>query len=484
VTLGMMVMAWGVVLADAPTDSTTTMASTEIYYRMAENRYALHDTRLESCYLCHAGTVGGAVTGMNAYGEDLLTQLKLSVPTAAYGNSKVDVTSAVTITNALKAIDTVKSGGDTTANSVKLWALTFPGNSGDKWESEQTPPSLALGPHGGYGNTPDQCSICHRTHTAQAPKLLKQDQQALCYTCHGTGGANTDVKDGAGPGGAGLRGGGFVNTLMDTAMTGTPVPAVATSSHTVDGTSGTMWGSGTYTSTVIAGKAGVTLECGNCHDPHMPTWSPDGGTTLYTQYRMLSGSPRESGAIGENGQARYWYLSIPEDQTKHGVVMSYTQTYISSTHEVQDNRPDTSYQTTDRVGEFCALCHTRYMTGTIVVNSADSHASTTGFTSSGDAVFKFQHATRESSCSTCHVSPPTGMQPPADSTHSNAWSRPRCLDCHVSHGTSAAMGSNSRAISWPGSVVPGGSGQPTEGNNRSSLLRLNNRGVCTQCHEK
>lgn len=493
-TVGLMVLAWGVALADDPTDSSTAEPAGEIYYKMAENLYSLHDTRLQSCFLCHAGGApgsGAAVTGLNAYGNDLLAQLQLSVSTAAYGNSTVDVTSPVTITNALKAIESHKPGGDTVANGQKLWALTFPGNPADKYTSEPAPASVALGPHGGYGSTPDQCAICHRTHTAQAPFLLTQNQQALCYTCHALAGANTDVRDGTGVAGAGLKGGGFMNAVMDTSLSGTPASHPSTSSHVIDGSPAMMWGNGTYTTTVSAGKAGVTLECGNCHDPHMPTWTPDGGTTVYNQYRMLQGDPRESGTVGQSAVGGHgWYLSIPEAPiipgssvlfpTNHGVPISYTLTYVSSTDPNQNNRPLTSYQPTDRIGEFCALCHTRYMTSTVVANSADPYASVPEELSTGDPVFMYQHATKESSCTTCHVSPPAGMQPPADATHKDAWSRPRCLDCHVAHGTAATMGTNSAAVPWPGGVTP----VAAEGSQRSSLLRLNNRGVCTQCHEK
>jgi predicted CXXCH cytochrome family protein len=50
--------------------------------------------------------------------------------------------------------------------------------------------------HGPYSMTADQCAVCHRAHTAQAPDLLvKGSQSALCFTCHGAAaGANTNVQ--------------------------------------------------------------------------------------------------------------------------------------------------------------------------------------------------------------------------------------------------------------------------------------------------
>src|ERR1035437_1639340 len=45
------------------------------------------------------------------------------------------------------------------------------------------------GPHvKGQGLTPDTCAACHRAHTGKAPYNLKENQEALCFTCHGTTG--------------------------------------------------------------------------------------------------------------------------------------------------------------------------------------------------------------------------------------------------------------------------------------------------------
>src|ERR1035437_4200451 len=73
------------------------------------------------------------------------------------------------------------------------------------------PASADNGPHV-KGVSPnmisDACASCHRAHTAKAPYLLKQSQETLCFTCHGTGvlGANTDVQDGVGYSGAARTG--------------------------------------------------------------------------------------------------------------------------------------------------------------------------------------------------------------------------------------------------------------------------------------
>ena len=60
--------------------------------------------------------------------------------------------------------------------------------------SEAAPPADTL--HGPYGMVTDQCSACHRAHTASGPSLLPSagPTSTLCLTCHnGTGAAELDV---------------------------------------------------------------------------------------------------------------------------------------------------------------------------------------------------------------------------------------------------------------------------------------------------
>jgi predicted CxxxxCH...CXXCH cytochrome family protein len=82
-------------------------------------------------------------------------------------------------------------------------------------------------------------------------------------------------------------------------------------------------------------------------------------------------------------------------------------------------------------------CHTRYSAG-----------SGSGHTDSGDDIFAFRHNTLTISCVTCHVG----------------------------HGTSAAMTGAAGAVEWPDDTTA------PSGDERSSLLRVNNRAVCVNCH--
>lgn len=291
--------------------------------------------------------------------------------------------------------------------------------------------SVALadnGPHqGDFNKTTDACAGCHRAHRGQAPKLLKETSQtALCFSCHGNAGtgADTNVEDGVylnrasggqyGTVGAGLRGGGFVNAIMDPDMDGTTASATVTSKHDVDAT-GTIWGNGAISSTSNPGKANVNLRCGSCHNPHGTSGAQDA-------YRILRPKPLDSGAASS--------VLVPDEQTK-----DYTVTYDA------DGYRYVGY-TTKAISEWCAQCHTRYLA-----------SSGSARTDSGDPIFRYRHTTLSFSVS--------------------------CLACHVAHGTTAKMtGFAANGVLWPdGSNAPAG-------DSRSSLLRLDNRGVCEQCHLK
>ena len=88
---------------------------------------------------------------------------------------------------------------------------------------------------------------------------------------------------------------------------------------------------------------------------------------------------------------------------------------------------------------FCVQCHDRYF--------ADSESRSK---SSGDAIFKFRHASATSSIA--------------------------CVDCHVAHGTSAVETS----LSGGTGVLLAVNGGPVA--NNSALLRLDAREMCASCH--
>jgi len=270
-------------------------------------------------------------------------------------------------------------------------------------------------------------------HTAQAPKLLRESQNALCYTCHGSSatGANTDVEDGIGYSGEGrkggkagaLRGGGFEYALIDSGAAsgqqseppnpGGSVPvlagtAAATSSHSVDFSEQTAWGNGPISETANYGKS-IQLRCGSCHDPH------GNGN-----YRTLRAIPQESGAGG-------------------GVTILDATKYVYTTENYWQVEDANAPGFIANISAWCATCHTRYL-------------SSTSFTDSGDAVFTKRHRTDQASQGSAN-----------------------CIQCHVSHGSNANAEQTSSGGVHSLEGVPAASG--------SYLLRIDNRGVCQMCHK-
>jgi len=337
------------------------------------------------------------------------------------------------------------------------------------------PASIVLadnGPHGNYTATTDACAGCHRAHTAVGPKLLVNAVPALCYTCHGTAGAgaDTNVEDGIylerdgvteptseGIVNRGLKAGGFANALMDTSWSGAASSRPTTSSHIADGSAGIVWGNGLIGSG--AGITGFNLSCTSCHDPHGGA-STIGGAT----YRLLRAVPVNSNA----GTG----VDIPDEPSKN-----YT---LSDTVDKSGNqyfgegwdyfgRPWGSMDLPEQsMSEWCKQCHTRY-----------EATSGSGHTDSGDPIFAYRHQTDgvATTCSLCHTNPPSAAT--VITTVGPMFSHfTECITCHVAHGTAANMVGYAGTVEWPDATTT------PNGANRSSLLRLDNRGVCQGCHGK
>ena len=366
------------------------------------------------------------------------------------------------------------------------------------------PASADAGPHKttmvGAGQTAlvsvaggGRCASCHRAHTAKAEFLLKDAQPALCYSCHGGPGASLDVVDGVNndDGGA-LRGGGFEYALINGAaatktMGALPVPdpitgitprqtktatapvgtvaAPVTSRHQIDGTTtGTMWGNGAVSATVNPGKAGVTLECGSCHDPH--------GNGNYRILRPVPNDAATSAVAATATTAAVAAVVVAPVNIPDAITKVYTTTdywlvgdpnvpLVAGGAAPAAGTPDGYIA---NVAAWCTTCHTRYLatSGSYKVDS-------------GDAVYTYKHR--------------------SESGKANS---PNCIQCHVSHGTSATMTSRAASFTAPDGLVPTAKGLGATVNNTatppapvlvggtaigtSRLLRVDNRGVCVMCH--
>jgi len=357
-----------------------------------------------------------------------------------------------------------------------------------------------------------RCASCHRAHTAKAEYLLKQAQPALCYTCHASLGSNLDVVDGV-EDGAALRGGGFAFALIDGAGANKTVAApvapsthgvttgiipvigdgasvatatAVTSRHQIDGvTQGTMWGNGAVSDTVgaplAAGKTGVTLECGSCHDPH------GNGN-----YRILK--PVPNGAATEAVAATATTpavvavdvapVNIPDVPQLNSLGAKNSRIYTTDNYwNVTDRQVPTvaggvapvagatdGYIT--NVAQWCTTCHTRYLAG-----SGSFETPLTDAAGKVDATFTYRHR--------------------SDRIDKDGVGRPNCIQCHVSHGSNVAMTSRSASFTAPDGTQPVAAGTAGKGSasmgadntiaggtaiGTSRLLRVDNRGTCEMCH--
>ena len=370
---------------------------------------------------------------------------------------------------------------------------------------------------------------------------------------------NADVSLGASNA---LRGGGFAYSLIDGAAgkmtltaagaksaTAKPLAALAalpvTSRHQIDGTAqGTMWGNGAIsastgalgsaasTGTPVAGDAGlygVTLECGSCHDPH------GNGN-----YRILKPVPSDAGkaqsiktpavpAVVANPLAVPPVLAaafIPAtyctaadvltapcipNPTSHsapgyidggingvnipdavGTRVYTTQDYWNVSDLTVPNTPGTAVDPTkpdgyiQNVAAWGTTCHTRYLAASGAWNTpnrgyvakAINGTGTNATTGVIDATFTYRHRSES----------------PGTSTKAS----PNCIQCHVSHGTSATMSGDAAVFTAPDGNVPtagtgtAGAGSANKGLDStisggtavgtSRLLRVNDRSTCKMCH--
>jgi predicted CXXCH cytochrome family protein len=385
------------------------------------------------------------------------------------------------------------------------------------------------GPHVSLANsgistlTADGCAGCHRAHTAQGEGLLIAGSDVeLCLACHGEAGtgATTNVEggvqyaapnDGTGSGAiaGALRAGGFVDARIDSAHSSrksypvgvgtaewtsfsswikvlTTAQPVTSAHMNLDGpgrvaSHNKAWGNG-----AINSGAGPTadISCTSCHNPHgngqyrilnpLPTGT--GIVTASTAAPVTDAAlPSGTGAAATRNYTVQWgrtladVLSGAYNWQNQGTADPYAGDYWrkyqpwnivpvpgprgpalpagGSTGDTPMYVPGSTNLTafTSEITPWCAACHTRYMAGG---NPP---------TSSGDAIYNFRHQT--------------------DSTE--------CTQCHVSHGSNAAMpGAESGPMAYPDGSAPTSvtSGQTTTYLN-SRLLKIDNRGTCQACHD-
>lgn len=386
---------------------------------------------------------------------------------------------------------------------------------------------------------PSLCYACHGTG-ATGSVLDVQDGAAFSSGVAHVGGAPAGSFAGA------LRGGGFNYALVDTASSiigGSNLNigvrtagAATTSSHSVDGSPVTMWGAGANSPTSTGGKANVDLTCGSCHDPH--------GNG---QYRILRPTPEDTAAVvGTDIVKINDVTSKIYTTTNYGQAGTYnsndSQALNASGTSIEYDTVAKTWSGTfaEASSRWCTTCHTRYMG---FRGSAGNLAGTSGGT--GDAVYDFKHATRNLVDPNNPLAPTTGVLSPTNTGEavnaaavigcyttvtaatapvpgvaityrgvavvvgvsstgpndcssgtgknvsgllSSAQGRPddttlssggpRCITCHLSHGSPALMSTLITDQTSPGINQ---AGTP---HLDSTLLRLDQRGVCINCHAK
>jgi len=338
-------------------------------------------------------------------------------------------------------------------------------------------PALAW-THGQFSATTDACAGCHVAHAAQAPKLLKAGptQTTFCFLCHGDGcvSAPYDVEDGytkptVGFAAYASTAGGFVNQFVDADSDGVVDAGELTaikSRHTVEGylgdtTTAGAW-NGSSTLTAIPGSpyevTGTAFRCGSCHDPHDGGRVPDGtniigGSASSANPRLLRRSITISGATYSDLYVGFKFWSTV------GTFTYGSPSVDSGVYRVTEY----VYGSTN----YCGACHNIFDVGT-----DSGHTLTYGM---------YRHAF-DVELTTDYVTSPND---PSDTTlngtplekgASGTLKRVACLTCHRAHSTTASAAG--WASSWPRDSVYDSGGTSST----SALLRMDNRGVCFNCH--
>ncbi|MEW6447824.1 MAG: cytochrome c3 family protein [Bacillota bacterium] len=328
-------------------------------------------------------------------------------------------------------------------------------------------PALAW-THGQFSATTDACAGCHVAHAAQAPNLLKQGptQTHFCFLCHGDGGASApyDVKVGITKAGS--------NTYASTACgferwAGTDGPTV-TSRHNVWGYSmgnesdGLDQGAGSHGPYEIPGGTntftGSGFVCASCHDPHDGGTVPDAngyvkGDATHPNPRLLRRSFTFAGGTTVPNVYMKFHMVPVGDFVYKGVTSGV---YKVDQYWVDYDAGDGTYYGSSY---WCGGCHDKFKAELPGMNFGVMTKHPT-----------FGHAVLPDGANgSILYGTPLEYD---DDTVAGLVYRVGCLTCHRAHATTA------KAIGWASEWPRDGGGTSTT----SALLRMDNRGVCYNCH--
>lgn len=382
--------------------------------------------------------------------------------------------------------------------------------------------------HGNYVNDTDACAGCHRAHTSVSSitwadaggnnhsALLVSSATTMrefCYACHDSQGqsADTNVSDGLYYGtdyGANmgvLNGGGF-ESFVDTPTTSQHQSLGAAwgaygggyFGQGANGATGNYTNTGNPKTSNLAGESNkIAMDCATCHDPH--------GSANYRILKSLVNGNYVGGYVAS--------ATAPSDPTPDGYVSSvetgwpdkgfrlhkpggyplYQPNYTTPMY-AKGYDMATGVENADKgMSGWCAGCHSTYVgnsTKTFTNSLGIVYQSLASTYNAGDgAGYTLRHrhpinvqlASYNSTATPLNVA---GLALPVSNdssetgkptTEASDWVE--CLTCHRAHGTIAKMTGFSVDTSGSG-LPPFVSGTP------SALLRMDNRGVCENCHNK
>ncbi|MHB8170386.1 MAG: cytochrome c3 family protein [Thermincolia bacterium] len=380
---------------------------------------------------------------------------------------------------------------DSTGTSVAITSAKYVYNTQTGGLAEHSysdrPANLSFGPHGKYTTDTNACGRCHQLHQAQSAGLIRfnvaanpgnNDIYRICTFCHNFNGQSTyDVKNGMIWDAAnGFRfateGGGFVNQLVVEGPASLATLVRSNSSHRVNVSTADTTTSDYMRFLAPGGGANehIALKCSSCHNPH------------------------------GSSNARILVENVVLFSTSTGTVSTARATY--AVPEFVYNRfgdEDSVYPV--GISEFCAACHTNYLnksnSGSQLSNgayrhmvnvNADNRLNKKNDTAAGnDGTFGYEAATLQL---------PLGVHQGVNPlTATNAQKTVLvCTSCHFAHGTGSEMtreviaGTDRQKVSTndaTGKTVylttVNASGQFAE---TIKNLRMDNRGVCQNCHNR
>jgi predicted CXXCH cytochrome family protein len=264
-------------------------------------------------------------------------------------------------------------------------------------------------------------------------------------------------------------------TVSATAHVGVLASGVATTS-THEG-AGTVWGNGPQGSASI-GATGVALECTNCHNPH--------GNG---QYRILNTQPGEdwNSAAG----VANWVEPVNAVEVKDVGSAATTKNYTVLPGVQASDVVNAGYTATQ--GDYFrrkydpsgAANWTNFYLKVDDMNTGWNNILPTNKAANGGVAPANTNGLMTAWCITCHTryngyaqngTASLNAQTPLDNTYmfKHGTTGTGCEQCHVSHGSNAAMTAQfSSTALFPDGVT-------TED---SALLKVDNRGTCNLCHD-